>query len=161
MTLNGIHIFIFTGSFLYWCVMRPASQHFFIHSCIYLRLLILSYLATFLGTNSLSVLMCRKAVNQLIVWLFSFSFLSILNGNVSTLAEITFLAWSYKIQDRARRHSDLQDNRWHFLPFDQNWWTMRSHCDGKELTAIKIQWWISSTWIDEPQFKLTIFIIVF
>jgi len=44
--------------------MRPASQRFFIHSCIYLRILIISYLATFLGTNSLSVLMCRKAVNQ-------------------------------------------------------------------------------------------------
>jgi len=44
--------------------MRPASQRFFIHSCIYIRILIISYLATFLGTNSLSVLMCRKAVNQ-------------------------------------------------------------------------------------------------
>jgi len=44
--------------------MRPASQRFFIHSFIYLRILIISYLATFLGTNSLSVLMCRKAVNQ-------------------------------------------------------------------------------------------------
>jgi len=44
--------------------MRPASQHFFMHSCIYLRILIISRLATFLGTNSLSVLMCRKAVNQ-------------------------------------------------------------------------------------------------
>jgi len=45
--------------------MRPASQRFFIHSCIYLRISIISYLATFLlGTNSLSVLMCRKAVNQ-------------------------------------------------------------------------------------------------
>jgi len=64
MTLNCIHIFIVSGSFLYWCVMRPASQRFFIHSCIYLRILIISYLATFLGTNSLSVLMCRKAVNQ-------------------------------------------------------------------------------------------------
>jgi len=64
MTLNWIHIFIVTGSFLYWCVMRPASQHFFIHSNIFLRILIISYLATFLGTNSLSVLMCRKAVNQ-------------------------------------------------------------------------------------------------
>jgi len=64
MTLNCIHIFIVTGSFLYWCVMWPASQHFFIHSCIYLPILIISYLATFLGTNSLSVLMCRKAVNQ-------------------------------------------------------------------------------------------------
>jgi len=64
MTLNCIHIFIVTGSFLYWCVMRPASQRFFIHSCIYLRILIISYLATFLGTNSLSVLMCRKAVNR-------------------------------------------------------------------------------------------------
>jgi len=50
--------------FLYWCVMRPASQRFFIHSCIYLRILNISYLATFLGTNSLSVLMCLKAVNQ-------------------------------------------------------------------------------------------------
>jgi len=63
-TLNCIHIFIVTGSFLYWCVMRPASQRFFIHSCIYLRILIISYLATFLGTNGLSVPMCRKAVNQ-------------------------------------------------------------------------------------------------
>jgi len=77
MTLNCIHTewcpghdvklhphFIVTGSFLYWCVMRPVSQRFFIHSCIYLRILIVSYLATFLGTNSLSVLMCRKAVSQ-------------------------------------------------------------------------------------------------
>jgi len=64
MTLNCIHIFIVTGSFLYWCVMRPASQRLFIHSCIYQRILIISYLATFLGTNSLSVLMCRKVVNQ-------------------------------------------------------------------------------------------------
>jgi len=67
MTLNCIHIFIVTGSFLYrLCVMRPASQRFFIHSCIYLRIWIISYLATFLGTNSnsLYVLMCRKAVNQ-------------------------------------------------------------------------------------------------
>jgi len=64
MTLNCIHIFIVTGSFLYWCVMRPANQRFFIHNCIYRRILIISYLATFLGTNSLSVLMCRRAVNQ-------------------------------------------------------------------------------------------------
>jgi len=72
MTLNCIHIFIVTGSFLYWCVIRPASQHFFIHSCIYLRILIISYLSTFLGTNSLSVLMCRKAVNQSInLWAFN------------------------------------------------------------------------------------------
>jgi len=61
MTLNCIHIFIVTSSFLYWCVMRPASQRFF---SIYLRILIISYLATFFGINSLSVLMCRKAVNQ-------------------------------------------------------------------------------------------------
>jgi len=66
MTLNCIHIFVVTGSFLYWCVMRPASQRFFIHSFIYLRILIISYLATFLGTNSLSVLMCLIVVNQYI-----------------------------------------------------------------------------------------------
>jgi len=51
---------------------RPASQRFFIHSCIYLRIFIISYLATFLGTNStnsLSVLMCRKAVNQSIPYI--------------------------------------------------------------------------------------------
>jgi len=64
MTLSCIHIFIVTGSFLYWCVMRSASQRFFIHDCIYLRIVIISYLATCLGTKSLSVLMCRKAVNQ-------------------------------------------------------------------------------------------------
>jgi len=52
-TLNCIHIFIVTGSLLYWCVMRPASQRFFIHRCIYL--FIIPYLATYLGTNSLSV----------------------------------------------------------------------------------------------------------
>jgi len=64
MTLNCIHIFIVIGSFLHWCVMRPASQRFFIHSCIYLRIVIISYLATLLGTNSLSLLMCHRAVNQ-------------------------------------------------------------------------------------------------
>jgi len=64
MTLNCLHIFIVTGGFLFRCVMKPASQHFFIQSCIYLRILIISYLATFLGTNSLSVLMCRKAIYQ-------------------------------------------------------------------------------------------------
>jgi len=64
MTLPCIHIFIATGSFLYWCVMMPATMRFFIHSYINLRILIISYLATFLGTNSLSVPMCRKAVNQ-------------------------------------------------------------------------------------------------
>jgi len=62
MTLNCIHIFIVSGSFLYWCVMRLASQRFFIHNCIYL--FIISYLATCRGTNGLSVLMCRKTVNQ-------------------------------------------------------------------------------------------------
>jgi len=66
MTLNCIHIFIVTGNFLYWCVIRPVSQRFFIHSCIYLRILIISYLATFLGTNSVSV---RHL--QLIIWLLS------------------------------------------------------------------------------------------
>jgi len=71
-SLNCIHIFIVTGSFLYWCVMRPASQRFFIRSCMYLRILIISYLATFLGTNSLSVLMCRRAVNQSIATCFLF-----------------------------------------------------------------------------------------
>jgi len=50
--------------------MRPASQRFFVHSCIYLRILIISYLAAFLGTNSLSVLMCRKAVNQSLCLVF-------------------------------------------------------------------------------------------
>jgi len=64
MTLNCIHMFIVTGSFLYWCGMRPASMRFFILSCIYQRILVISFLATFLGTNSLSVRMCRKAVNQ-------------------------------------------------------------------------------------------------
>jgi len=41
MTLNCIHIFIVTGGFLYWWVMRQASQCFFIHSCIYLWILII------------------------------------------------------------------------------------------------------------------------
>jgi len=69
MTLSCIHIFIVTGSFLYWWVMRSASQRFFIHSCIYLWIVIISYLATFLGTNSLSMLMCCcKAVTQSLVW---------------------------------------------------------------------------------------------
>jgi len=77
MTLNCIHIFIFTGSFLYWCVMRPASQRFFIHTCIYLWILIISYLATFHGTNSFSVLMCRKAVNQSMV-MVTISFVQLL-----------------------------------------------------------------------------------
>jgi len=32
------HFHCHHGSFLYWCVMRPAIQRFFIHSCIYLRI---------------------------------------------------------------------------------------------------------------------------
>jgi len=71
MTLYCIRIFIVTVSFLYWYVMRPARQRLCIHSCIYLRILIISYLATFLGTNSLSVLMCRKAVKQSPEWTIS------------------------------------------------------------------------------------------
>jgi len=63
MTLNCIHIFIVTGSFLYWCVIKVVSLRFFIQSRIYLRIFSISYLATFLGTSQ-SVLMCRKAVNQ-------------------------------------------------------------------------------------------------
>jgi len=63
MTLNCTHT--------EWCPGHDVKQHphfhcqcqcFFIHSCIYL--FIISYLATYLGTNGLSVLMCRKAVNQ-------------------------------------------------------------------------------------------------
>jgi len=38
--------------------------------------LIISYLATFLGTDNLSVLMCRKEVNQ------SINFVFCLSGNV-------------------------------------------------------------------------------
>jgi len=48
--------------------MRLASQRFFIHSCIYLRILIISYLSTFLGTNSLSVLIAvKQSINQSII----------------------------------------------------------------------------------------------
>jgi len=55
MTLNCIHIFIVTGSSLYWCAMRPTNQHFFIHSCIYLRILIISCsTSTILGSNGLN-----------------------------------------------------------------------------------------------------------
>jgi len=84
MTLNCIHIFIVTGSFLYWCVMRPASQRFFIHSCIYLRILIVSYLATFLGTNSLSMCWCavKQSINQSINKPFSISSISHLSPYV-------------------------------------------------------------------------------
>jgi len=65
MTSNCIHIFIVTSSFLYWSFLRPAPS-VSSYSCIYLRISIISYSATFLGTDSLSVLMCRKAVTQLI-----------------------------------------------------------------------------------------------
>jgi len=43
-----------------------SNQRFFIHSCIYLRILIISCLATFIGTNNLSVLIADvpKTVNQ-------------------------------------------------------------------------------------------------
>jgi len=46
---------------------HEAGQSAFLHTQLYfyLRILIISYLATFLGTNSLSVLMCRKqSINQ-------------------------------------------------------------------------------------------------
>jgi len=92
MTLNCIHIFIVTGSFLYWCVMRPAGQCFFIHCCIYLRILIISYLATFLGSNSLSVLMYHKAINQSISSLSpsSICFLSLQDGHWNPCTPLTF-----------------------------------------------------------------------
>jgi len=65
MTLNCTQIFIVTGSFLYGCVMWPASQRFFIHSCIYLWILILYYLATFLGTIAfLCVCAVKQSINQ-------------------------------------------------------------------------------------------------
>jgi len=64
MTLNCIHIFIITGSFFVLMCHEAGQSAFFIYSCIYLQILIISYLATYLGTNSLSVLMCCKAVNQ-------------------------------------------------------------------------------------------------
>jgi len=41
-----------------------SALRFFIHNCIHLRILIISNLVTFLGTDSLYVLMCREAVNQ-------------------------------------------------------------------------------------------------
>jgi len=88
MALNCIHTeccpghdvnFIVAGSFLYSCVIRPASHRFFIHSCIFLRILIITYWATFLGTNSLFVLMCRKTINQSINQSISLSQIKWLN----------------------------------------------------------------------------------
>jgi len=64
LTLNCIHIFIVTGSYFVLMCHEAVQSAFLIHSFIYLRIVIISYLATFLGTNSLSVLMCRKAINQ-------------------------------------------------------------------------------------------------
>jgi len=55
MTLNCVHIFIVTGSFLYWYVMRPASQRYFIHSKLYwayLRSLSSRYLPTYYGRST-------------------------------------------------------------------------------------------------------------
>jgi len=99
MTLNCILIFIVTGSFLYRCVMRPASQRFFIHSCIYQRILIMSYLATFLGTNSLSALMCRKAVNHP------------LNQSTEVSKMITSFGWGLKSWYRHGVTSNVQGCR--------------------------------------------------
>jgi len=46
-------------------VLRPASQRFVKHNCIYLRILIIFYSATFFGTNSLFVLMSvKQSINQ-------------------------------------------------------------------------------------------------
>jgi len=53
---------------LFVLMCHEAGQSAFLHTQLYLstnlRILIISYLATFLVTNSLYVLMCRKAVNQ-------------------------------------------------------------------------------------------------
>jgi len=46
------------------CHEADQSAFLYTHLYSYLRILIISYLATFLSTNSLSVLMCHKAVNQ-------------------------------------------------------------------------------------------------
>jgi len=45
-------------------------------------------------------------MKQTLLVTFLVPFLSILNGNVSTLAQISFLARCYRIQDGACRHSD-------------------------------------------------------
>jgi len=42
----------------------------FIHSCIYLRILIISYFATFLCTNNLSAV--KQSINQSEIWLHHF-----------------------------------------------------------------------------------------
>jgi len=94
MTLNCIQIFIVTGSFLYWFVMRPASQRFSIHSCI----LIISFIiALFLGTNRLSVLICCKAVNQSIINIIcdQIGFLFLLNCWSAPVTFLMYLLLSY------------------------------------------------------------------
>jgi len=49
----------------FYRIFSAMCQSAFLHTQLYyLRILIKSYLATFLDTNSLSVLMCHKAVNQ-------------------------------------------------------------------------------------------------
>jgi len=68
--------------------MRPASQRFFIHSSIYLRILIISYLATFLVTDSLYVLICRKAVNHSINILLYWAICNGLHGGLTVATKI-------------------------------------------------------------------------
>jgi len=46
---------------------HEAGQSTFFHTQLYLSGILIIYSATFLGTNSISVLMCRKVVNQSIL----------------------------------------------------------------------------------------------
>jgi len=75
MTLNCIRIFIVTGSFFYWCVIRPARQRFF----IYLRILIISYLATFFALiDFLCWCAVKQSINQFWCGYVNLRFISIL-----------------------------------------------------------------------------------
>jgi len=121
MTINCIHIFIVTGSFFYWCVMRPASLRFFLHSCIYLRILIISYLATFLGTNISFLCWCavKQSINQLPFILL------LIRHHFTALLPVSASGTSYTLPtvDALRRRSNVDR---HFSLILPPWRTGRS-----------------------------------
>jgi len=66
MTLNCIHIFIVTGSFLYWCVIRPASVSsytvvFIYDSLSYRFLALIAFLCVKQLINQLVLVLIFKA----------------------------------------------------------------------------------------------------
>jgi len=130
--------------------MRPAILRFFKHSCIYLRIQIISYLATFLGTNCLSVLMCRKAVSQSIDQSINQSTYSSIASSRCMLSSTT-CGWGQPL-DRSRmsqiagRYMRMRHYIVYIYIYTVNDSTKRAHTFAEVPAILKPIHWVKRRW---------------